>query len=151
MVTAEKYFWGSLFNAAMDSFRQGEYRLNRPHPVARHVDLAYAFCPRDSPLVRLLADVAFFSGMVNCSQNALVDIALRIPEFQGDLMLRERGAVVVPGWAPGSLRLSRGPLAVAGPHRYHVHYRGTEMVEKCPKTCEGGLRPRTLEGDPPWA
>jgi len=139
MLIADKYCWDDLFNDTMDVYRKGENRLARGHPVLRHMELAYAHCPRTSPLVTLLADAAFYLGMANPpSSSVLAEFGLGCPEFWADVRARERGSVGVPGinrYGRVRVNSSKSPLCKMSGTVYHRH-AGLENGEECPSSCE---------------
>jgi hypothetical protein len=123
LLLADKYCWGGLFNAAMDAYRRGEDQLARPHPVRRHVELAYEFCPATSPLVALMADTAFYlAAATPGSDGWMDDVVQRYPDFWADIVRRREGKVAVPGFnRHGGVRISgcRGPTGRVGGATYH--------------------------------
>ncbi|KAI0123707.1 hypothetical protein BJ170DRAFT_712868 [Xylariales sp. AK1849] len=64
---ATKYKWIECFNAAIDNYRAGEKVMRRIYPNLQHIHVAYAnihMSEHDSsPLIRLLVDYAFYSGV----------------------------------------------------------------------------------------
>jgi RNAse (barnase) inhibitor barstar len=142
LLIADKYCWDDLFNDAMDVYRKGEERLARPHPVLRHIELAYRHCPSSSPLVTLLADTAFYQGQANQSSSEMAEFGLVCKEFWEDVMARQEGKISVPGFNRyGGIRTSKSPLSRAGGTVYHRHGRNWNKGE-CPRSCEQRRRER---------
>jgi hypothetical protein len=123
MIMAEMYDCVDLFNDAMDAYRKSEREMGRESPLHRHVDLAYAWCHRKSPLVTLMADRVFFSGKLFGTQNKYKSVALKHPDFLEDIMLRNDAQVQVPGYFPHKERVDPAltPLTLNCGSCYHIH------------------------------
>ncbi|SPO05211.1 uncharacterized protein DNG_07898 [Cephalotrichum gorgonifer] len=120
MILAYKYVFDDLFNDAMDLYRSGEREMERRHPVIRHIELAYAFCPRGCPLVTLMADMAAFSSKLNTMAPEILEFAAQCPEFGGDLATRHDRRVAFPGFDRRRDMLNMFQSPLGGGREYHI-------------------------------
>ena len=120
MILAHKYAFDDLFNHTMNLYRRGEKEFERRHPVVRHIELAYAFCSSECPLVTLMADMAAFSAKLNRMAPEVLEFAGQCPEFRGDLMARHDARVGFPGFnrRRDTLDVFQSPLS--GGEDYHI-------------------------------
>src|SRR5690606_32196311 len=102
-----------------DMYRLGERELERRHPVIRHIDLAYAFCSRECPLVTLMADMAAFSAKLNTMAPEVTEFALQCEEFREDLAARHDARVGFPGLHRGRDLVNAFQSPLSGGKQYH--------------------------------
>lgn len=120
MILAHKYAFDNPFNDAVDMYRRGERELERRHPVIRHIELAYAFCSRECPLVTLMADMAAYFAKLNTMAPEVLEFATQCEEFREDLAARHDERVGFPGFQRRRdvIDVFRSPLS--GGKDYHV-------------------------------
>lgn len=118
---AERYQWERLFNEAMDAYREGERNMKRETPLAKHVEMAFAFLPQ-SPMRQFMADYAFYTSRHGHDHHAWVRSGLQQEDFLQAVIERHEGRVQVAGYDPTSQYWdeTRSPMAENGP-RYHIH------------------------------
>jgi hypothetical protein len=120
---AERYRWESLFNDAVDAYREGERHMNRDTPLTRHVEIIFdnGFLPQ-TPLHHFMADYAFYCSRHGQDRHGWVKSGLQREHFLNAVVERHEGRVAVPGFDPNTQTWDEGrsPLAQNGP-TYHIH------------------------------
>lgn len=94
MITAERHAWESLYNAAIDAFREGEANLARARPSTLHLEAAYNRTPGPGSTVRaFMADYAFALARARREFSWYLREGWfeRIPEFLEDMLVRVDG------------------------------------------------------------